>query len=60
MERVRMIKRQVTMTRAQWEKLQELSRSTRVPAAVFMREGIDRVLDLAEKQMDAIDRAKRV
>lgn len=55
-----MIKRQVTMTRAQWEKLQELSRSTRVPAAVFMREGIDRVLDLAEKQMDAIDRAKRV
>lgn len=54
-----MTRRQVTLSEEQMQRLRALSEHSRVPAAVFIREGIDRVLDLAEKQMDTLEHAQR-
>jgi predicted DNA-binding protein len=55
MKPTRMTRRQLTLTEDQLARLQALSEATRVPAAVYIREGIDRVLELAETQMNTLD-----
>jgi predicted DNA-binding protein len=52
-----MIKRTFTLDEKQAERLKALSERTRVPASVYIREGLDRVLDLAEKQQRSIEAA---
>jgi predicted DNA-binding protein len=52
-----MIKRTFALDEDQSERLRVLSARTRVPASIYIREGIDRVLDLAEKQQRSIDSA---
>jgi predicted DNA-binding protein len=46
----RMVKVAFTAEEEQFERLKALSKKTRVPAAVYLREGLERVLQLAEKQ----------
>jgi len=53
------VKRAITLDADKHERLMALAAETRVPAAEYIREGIERVLDLAEKQQDAIERAIR-
>jgi len=50
-----MVKRQLAIEARQLDRLHALSEATRVPAAVYIREGIDRVLALAETQMDTLE-----
>jgi len=52
----RMVQHNVYVDPAKYDKLRELSAARRVPMGVLIREGLARVLDLAEKQQDTAER----
>lgn len=54
----RMVARTVLLDEHQHERLRALSEATRVPAATYVREGIDAVLDIAERQQRMVDSAQ--
>lgn len=47
----------VTVSERQRDGLKRISEKTGVPISQYVREALARVLDLAEKQMDSIERA---
>lgn len=53
------VKITVTVSERQREGLKRISEKTGVPVSQYVREALSRVLDLAEKQMDTIERALR-
>lgn len=54
-----MVRRTILVTTEVWGKLKRVAEDRRVPIAEFVREGIDAVLDLAEKQQDTIERVAK-
>lgn len=48
----------VAVTERQRAGLRRVSEKTGVPVSVYVRVALSRVLDLAEKQMDTIERTK--
>ena len=55
----RMVSRNIMIDEEKHARLRAISKKMRIPMAVLIREGLDRVLELAEKQQDSIERAQR-
>jgi predicted DNA-binding protein len=53
----RMVQKTFTIEEGKLERLKALSAKTRVPVSVYIREALDRVLDLAEKQQRMTEQA---
>lgn len=53
----RMLHRTFDVDPAQLARLRALSEHTRVPVSVYVREGLDRVLELAETQQRTLEAA---
>ena len=58
-EKERMVQLSFTVDAQRHARLHALSKATRVPASEYLREGLDRVLNLAEKQQAAAEAALR-
>lgn len=52
----RMVHMSITLDAEKIERLKAIAAARRVPMAVLWREGLERVLDLAEKQQATVDR----
>ena len=56
MVKQRMVQTNIQIDDEKWQKLKAIAAAQRVPVAVLVREGLDRVLPLAEKQQDTVER----
>lgn len=52
-----MVQTNISVDPDKWEALKELAAKHRVPVAVLVRDGLDRVLPLAEKQQATIEQS---
>lgn len=52
----RLISRNILLDEEKHARLRAIAEAKRVPAAALLREALDRVLDLAEKQQNTIER----
>lgn len=55
----RMVHVAVSVDEEKWKKFKQVAERRRVPAALLVREGIERVLDLAEKQQATVERYQK-
>lgn len=54
----RMVQQNVSVDPDTYDKLRRLSAITRVSIGEYIRQGVEAVLDVAEKQMDTVEKAR--